>query len=63
MLLNLILTKLILNIFCFENSLDPDLLAIKKLADQDLHCFPLCKYMLINGNWQINWIKFGSVVH
>ena len=43
------LTLLNLDISCSENSVDPDQLASRKPADQDLHCFLICKSMLIKG--------------
>ena len=39
---------LISGISCFVNSVDPDQLASKKSADQDAHCFPLCKQIHAN---------------
>ena len=33
------------DILCFVNGVDPDQMASDKPADQDLQCFPLCKYM------------------
>ena len=45
-----------LDVFYFENSVDPDQLAHKviKPADQDPHCFhSACKYMLTSGTLQI----------
>ena len=50
-------TMLNLDIFCFENNVDLDQLASQKSADQDLHCFPICKSMLING---IQHVRLGK---
>ena len=51
------------DIFCFENSVDPDQLASEKPADQDPHSFhSACKYMLINGILLINWLKLGRSI-
>ena len=51
--MNLTLMMLDLDIFCSENSVDPDQLAFEKPVDQVPHCFPLssCEYMLISFNW------------
>ena len=44
------------------NNLILTLLSPEKPADEDPHCFhPACKYMLITGVLQVNWMNIVEV--
>ena len=47
--MNLILTMLNSDIFCFENSVDPDQLASKKPAEQDSYCLTQFSILLLES--------------
>ena len=53
------LVLLNLDLFFFENAVDPDNLTWKP-SDQDPFFYSACKYKLITGMLQVSWINVGE---